>query len=235
MTACASWDSNGNTTDYINMGAFTATKGLTAMSWVGWVRYNGSVADNTAIDSHRSGGVGAATFYNSIQGNQFRLVVLENGFTTYISQRISSANASVLVNADEWFHMVWTWTAPNTFTAYINGISQSTAVSSSGGTMSNLYNGVTNNNRVFFSLDGGIFFVDANLSNIAIYNRVISQNEVLALKENPESIVNGRVSYVPFLNTTVTDSITGATGSVTGSPAVSPDGPPISYSQGACS
>lgn len=234
-TACSSWDTNGNTTDYISMGVEKVTQGLTALTWCGWFKYNGSIPTNGTLDSHgRATSTSFQTVFVGIENGNVEITLSESGYTNARIFRITTA-ASSLLTADTWYHLAWSWQSVNTNTAYLNGVVQTTATRYSAGTLNNLYNGGGNGVRVLGTLAGSFFNSDCNLSNISIYNRVLSQNEVLAVKDNPESIVDGRITYIPLLNSTVTDMITGNTGTVVGSPAVSLESPPVYYSQGGCS
>ena len=149
---------------------------------------------------------------------------------SYYSQNTDTA-ADTLTPVDEWHHISYSWSQPSTCLFYLDGAAQGTSVGASSGTVSNTYSGAAVNDKSYFTLDLTNYNADLTIAYEHIHNRVLSADEVSEIMYHPGSIVNGLVSYTPFLNDTPVDQVTGVTSTAAGNVVSDPDGPPVFFPQ----
>lgn len=159
-----------------NCGSLDETEGITTMSISGWFNPQASgVAGAAGIIAKetRDWYVG---WYSSPANSIRFLISDDNGSTNDALNSLTlGTNADVL---NKWHHFVCTWDASDKLKIYINGVlSSETNSVNANSALPTSTNNVEIGRRVATYFDG-------NLSNIAIWNSVLTQEEILDVYNN---------------------------------------------------
>jgi len=235
----ASYTFNGAANSYLSAGTFAGCNGLTAASWSYWVNF--SAFTNSVAFIGQWATFANATWYiiddtdSSSNNNKIILTCKQdnNDNNNYVTCATSSQD-SALFTLNKWFHCCWTWGGGQTignFKFYINGISQTILINTTNGTTTSL--GSNANPYIIGALAASTYNSTCSLAHIGIYNFALSQAQVQEIMWKPQGITSGLVSYIPMVETTPKDWVTGnAIATIGASAAASTSGPPVSFPRG---
>lgn len=166
--------------DAVDIGDQTYLDGKTALSVAAWVYLTTNVVNQSVFSKFLPTGNQRCLWFRVFYGDfplwyRWNFVVYTDGTSTNASTYYFSEE--VVLNT--WQHIVFTWSASNTMTAYLNGVSKTLISNSSGSAPTSFFNS-TSQYRIGNSEGAGTAFGGA-IGDLAVFNRAITTTEATNL------------------------------------------------------
>ena len=213
--------------DDINYGDLTPFDNITAFTFTGWVRFNDVTKTNQAIFS-KSWSVPKQRFYLYIDaGRNFEFNVNDDNAGAD-RRHIEEWQGWIAGTSNNiWYHYAWTWSASaNDMKLYVDGVEKTLVVVNAGAVAA-----LSADADPFVVGDFGTsnsFELDGKMAYLRLFDRVLSQNEVLEIMHTPDAIVNGLVFGPNLTNSSAKDPVTGVTPTINGA-TLDSAGPPVYF------
>ena len=171
------------TDDYVDMGAFTATDGLSALTVSAWVNLDTVTGGDRTVASKWDNPCGAC---------QSWLLSVENGSPIIQINTTGWAGvyATTDLQTDAWYHLAATYDGSD-LRIYVNGVEEASTAKTGNLKTPNrdLYVGVR------FDDGTGVGYMDGSIDELRIYNRALTASEVQSL--NDAGAAYGQYTYDP--------------------------------------
>jgi hypothetical protein len=148
-----------------------------SLTLVGWFRPETVERDQVLVSKYDYGNNGRAYRLDLRTGNRIGFIVSPDG--TFTTDNLLEASPSFSINTSSWYHLAGVFDAQEqTMTLYLNGVLLATRVVA--------FNGINNSAAPFMlgaNLSNGAptQFYDGLLDDWRVYNRPLSQTEILSL------------------------------------------------------
>lgn len=167
------------TDDAVSCGDTTSLDGLTSISFSAWIYVNANIANQSFVSKFlTTGNQRCAWFrvsFDTVSSYNYGLSVYTEGSFA----NVSSSYIFETITTGAWKYVVYTWTATDTFTAYVNGESKSLVSISAGTRPSSITN--TSASLKIGNSDSASTALSGKINNVMIFNRAITSNEVAYL------------------------------------------------------
>lgn len=198
------------TNDRAGLGnGLTVFDGATQGAFSAWVKRDTTGSSHTII-SHYDSNDSSRQFIFLVNGSDKAELNVQNDASSFNSDHVVSGTTTI--SANEWYHIVGTFSTTNGQKIYVNGVHEATAAT----TIEDALDTVASQANIASFEQGGSYsnYLDGNIRDLRLYTQELSANQVASLYSNtlpitPEHNWKFDDSIVGTEITTVADTGTG--------------------------
>ena len=188
------------TNDRLGLGnGLTVFDGATQGAFSAWVRRDATGASHTII-SHYDSTDSNRQFIFLVNGSDKAEINVQNDKSSFTSGHVASGTTTI--SANEWYHIVGTFSTTNGQKIYVNGVHEATAAT----TIEDALDTVTSQANIASFEQGGSYsnYFNGDIKDLKLYTQELSADQVASLYSNTLPIT-------PEHNWKLDDSIQGVT------------------------